>query len=82
MPTAPGTGHAQVALEAQEHALLAALRAGDETAFATLVDRYSASMIRVAQGYVRTRGRRGGRAGGMARRPQGARPVRGPLGSP
>lgn len=50
---AEGTGVA--AVEAGERALLAALRAGDETAFATLVESYSASMIRVAQGYVRTR---------------------------
>src|SRR4051794_24066952 len=35
-------------------ALLAALRAGDERAFATLVDRYQASLVRVARQYVPT----------------------------
>jgi RNA polymerase sigma-70 factor, ECF subfamily len=56
MGTAPGAGGTQLAAEeANERALVAALRAGDEAAFAALVDRYSPSMIRVAQGYVRTR---------------------------
>ena len=56
MSTAPRAGGAQlVSAEVDERALVAALRAGDEAAFAILVDRYSASMIRVAQGYVRTR---------------------------
>jgi RNA polymerase sigma-70 factor, ECF subfamily len=41
--------------ETDERALIQALRAGDEAAFAELVDRYSASMIRLAQGYVRSR---------------------------
>jgi RNA polymerase sigma-70 factor, ECF subfamily len=36
----------------QDADLVAALRAGDETAFATLVDRHSPSMLRVARGYV------------------------------
>lgn len=35
-----------------EGALVAALRAGDEGAFAQLVDRHTPSMIRVARGYV------------------------------
>ena len=35
-----------------EGALVAALRAGDEGAFAQLVDRHTSSMIRVARGYV------------------------------
>src|SRR5918995_242149 len=35
--------------------LVAALRAGDEQAFARLVDRYHASMVRVARAYVATR---------------------------
>lgn len=35
-------------------ALLAALRAGDERAFAALVDRYQASLVRVARQYVPT----------------------------
>jgi RNA polymerase sigma-70 factor (ECF subfamily) len=43
------------ALAADDRDLVQALRGGDETAFATLVDRYSPSMIRVAQGYVRSR---------------------------
>jgi RNA polymerase sigma-70 factor, ECF subfamily len=37
-----------------ETALLAALRAGDERAFAELVDRYQASLVRVARQYVST----------------------------
>jgi RNA polymerase sigma-70 factor (ECF subfamily) len=37
-----------------ESALVAALRAGDEDAFAVLVDRYHASMMRVARAYVAT----------------------------
>jgi RNA polymerase sigma-70 factor (ECF subfamily) len=40
---------------ADESALVAALRAGDEEAFTTLVDTYSASMRRVAMTFVRTR---------------------------
>jgi hypothetical protein len=35
--------------------LIAALRAGDAAAFATLVDRHSAAMIRVARAYVPSR---------------------------
>jgi RNA polymerase sigma-70 factor (ECF subfamily) len=35
--------------------VLAALRAGDEEAFAALVDRYHASMVRVARAYVATK---------------------------
>ncbi|RDH76309.1 RNA polymerase sigma factor [Mycolicibacterium moriokaense] len=36
-----------------EAALVAALKAGDEAAFAELVDRHTPSMLRVARGYVR-----------------------------
>jgi len=36
----------------QESELVAALRSGDEAAFATLVDQYTPSMLRVARGYV------------------------------
>ena len=38
-----------------ESGLLAALRRGDERAFAGLIDRYHASMVRVARSYVATR---------------------------
>lgn len=38
-----------------EGALVAALRAGDESAFALLVDRHTPAMLRVARGYVRSR---------------------------
>src|SRR5690349_11144336 len=38
-----------------ESALLGALRAGDEAAFAQLVDHYAPSMLRVARGYVPSR---------------------------
>jgi RNA polymerase sigma-70 factor (ECF subfamily) len=38
-----------------ESALIAALRAGDESAFAQLVDQHAASMLRVARGYVPSR---------------------------
>ena len=38
-----------------ESALVAALRDGDETAFAALVDRHTPAMLRVARGYVATR---------------------------
>jgi RNA polymerase sigma-70 factor, ECF subfamily len=46
--------HIVVASEA-DLALLAALRAGDETAFMMLVDRYQPSMLRIARMYVSTR---------------------------
>jgi len=39
----------------EEQQLLAALRAGDEAAFKQLIDRYHASLVRVAQAYVPTR---------------------------
>ncbi len=38
-----------------ETALVARLRAGDEAAYAALVDQHTPSMLRVARGYVRTR---------------------------
>src|SRR4051812_13116289 len=38
-----------------EALLIAALRRGDETAFVTLLQRYGAPMLRVAQSYVRSR---------------------------
>ncbi len=38
-----------------EDALVAALRRGDESAFAELVDRHTPALLRVAQGYVPTR---------------------------
>ena len=38
-----------------EHDLVERLRAGDEVAFATVVERHHAAMVRVALGYVRTR---------------------------
>jgi RNA polymerase sigma-70 factor (ECF subfamily) len=47
---APFTRHA-----ADEIELVARLRAGDEAAFATVVERHHAAMVRVALGYVRTR---------------------------
>ena len=39
--------------EQNEQDLVAALRAGDETAFVALVDRYHASLVRLARMYVR-----------------------------
>ena len=38
----------------EEAALVAALKDGDEAAFAELVDRHTPSMLRVARGYVRS----------------------------
>ena len=38
----------------EDASLVRALRSGDEGAFATLIDRYSATMLRVARGYVAT----------------------------
>jgi RNA polymerase sigma-70 factor (ECF subfamily) len=38
-----------------DHTLLAALRSGDESALAGLIDRHSSAMIRVAQAYVPSR---------------------------
>jgi RNA polymerase sigma-70 factor, ECF subfamily len=44
-----GTLHEE---SADESVLVAALRAGDETVFSQLVDRYTPAMLRVARGYV------------------------------
>src|SRR5467141_2898400 len=41
--------------ELDEAGVVAALRAGDEAAFATLVDRYGASLLRLARTFVGTR---------------------------
>ncbi|MCT7661690.1 RNA polymerase sigma factor [Mycobacterium deserti] len=41
-----------ISVEENESALVAALQAGDESAFASLVERHSAAMRRVARGYV------------------------------
>ena len=38
-----------------EHDLVRRLKAGDEEAFAALVERHHAGMVRVARGYVRSR---------------------------
>jgi RNA polymerase sigma-70 factor (ECF subfamily) len=38
----------------EEAALVAALKDGDEAAFAQLVDRHTPSMLRIARGYVRS----------------------------
>ncbi|MCX2934814.1 sigma-70 family RNA polymerase sigma factor [Mycobacterium sp. CVI_P3] len=43
-----------IGTEDDESQLVAALRAGDESAFAGLVDRYTPALLRVARGYVRT----------------------------
>jgi RNA polymerase sigma-70 factor (ECF subfamily) len=51
MRDADGGGITAPAL-VDETALVAALRAGDEGAFADLVDQYTPSMLRVARGYV------------------------------
>jgi RNA polymerase sigma-70 factor, ECF subfamily len=42
-------------IASDDEGLVAALRAGDEKAFATLIDRHSAAMIRVAMNYVPSR---------------------------
>jgi RNA polymerase sigma-70 factor (ECF subfamily) len=44
-----------VAITSDERELVAALRRGDEQAFAQLVDRYHSSLVRVAQTFVRDR---------------------------
>jgi RNA polymerase sigma-70 factor (ECF subfamily) len=54
----PAVTHAEVQdrrASTEEAQLLARLRAGDEPAFATLVDRHYGTMLAVAQGYVRSR---------------------------
>ncbi|MGI9539388.1 MAG: RNA polymerase sigma factor [Miltoncostaeaceae bacterium] len=48
----PGGVADEVAGEREERELVEALKAGDEAAFATLVDRYHASLVRVARSYV------------------------------
>ena len=40
----------------EDHELVQRLREGDESAFAELIDRYGATMVRVAQMYVKDRG--------------------------
>lgn len=52
--TAPGKDPA-APTAADDQETLRALRAGDEAAFARLIDRYNASLVRVAMLYVRTR---------------------------
>lgn len=42
------------AVAEDEAALVTALKAGDESAFALLVDRHAAAMLRIARGYVAT----------------------------
>ena len=62
--------------------LVAALRAGDEAAFAALVDELSPALLRLAlAARAQPGGRRGGRPGHLDRGDQGHRPVRGPLGA-
>jgi RNA polymerase sigma-70 factor (ECF subfamily) len=51
LPSPSPTGHAASASETE---LIRLLRAGDETAFTTLVERHHASMVRLARGYVRS----------------------------
>lgn len=47
--------HAEMTMVTEDDgAVVAALRAGDELAFARLVDRHTPSMLRVARGYVQT----------------------------
>ena len=50
-----GPARSAVAGDADEQRLLADLRAGDEAAFVTLVERYQASMVRVATAIVGSR---------------------------
>jgi RNA polymerase sigma-70 factor, ECF subfamily len=53
---APAHAHPRTALTASDEAdLVARLRAGDERAFESLVERYYGVMLAVARGYVRTR---------------------------
>lgn len=52
---APPASDSASALEADEARWVEALRAGDEAAFAALVDRYHQSMVRTAMLYVRDR---------------------------
>ena len=50
-----------------DDAIVAALRDGDDRAFAALIDRYHSAMLRVARGFVADqRGRRGRRPGDLA----------------
>ena len=49
------TGKARSAMTDADAALVARLREGDESAFAELIESYGATMLRVAQMYVRDR---------------------------
>ncbi|MDP9343251.1 MAG: sigma-70 family RNA polymerase sigma factor [Actinomycetota bacterium] len=53
--SASGPGEATTVQPPDEQRLLAALRGGDEAAFAALVDRHGGSMLRVAMTWVSTR---------------------------
>jgi RNA polymerase sigma-70 factor, ECF subfamily len=55
MQTDGWKGLAGSSADVGEDELIRRLRAGDEQAFATLVDRHHAAMVRLARGYVRSR---------------------------
>jgi RNA polymerase sigma-70 factor (ECF subfamily) len=52
--TGPEDQRGYTSLDPDEGELLGRLRAGDEEAFACLVDRHHAAMVRLARGYVRS----------------------------
>jgi RNA polymerase sigma-70 factor (ECF subfamily) len=52
----PDTSVRSPAIAADDAAVLAALRRGDEAAFAALIDRYHGALVRVAMLYVGERG--------------------------
>ena len=68
---ATGHGNAAGDITAEERRLVEALRAGDENAFARLVDEYGSTMLRVARLYTSTAAGGGSRAGDVGRRDQG-----------